>query len=76
MNTQNPALTLRSLATRQNALRLAQVRFDKTGIDQAVVGTGDPHRPFTVEPHVNQAGILDAIIAAGADLDLFQPCRR
>ena len=66
------APTIGNLATRQNALRIAQNRFDLTGLDQAVVATGNPDRPFVVEDHRNQANIIDAVIGAGDDLDLIQ----
>jgi hypothetical protein len=69
-----PNLTVRNLATRSNALRVAQRLFDATGVDQAVVVTHDPCRRFIVEPHDNQADVIDAIIGVGADLDLICPC--
>ena len=67
------ALALRNLATRMNAYRVAQNHFDDTGLDHAVIETGDPYRPFVVLPHNNQPNIVVAFIACGDDLNLIRP---
>ena len=59
----------RNLATRENASRIASIRYEQTGIDQAVVRTQRPEQPFVVEPFTNQRHVIDIV---SSDIELIQ----